>query len=209
VRSRSRGVPSARWVPLPPSQSALLAGDVLPEPRGRGPVLTQPAGTFPEMAQTSIDDDVFLKRWRFPVKRTLCVACLFVVALSAGCSASNTAPASPAAIPDLVGTWTGPVKGYIEGVGFGESTNAVMTLVVTEQRDRLFTGYMLFPLLSGETRTEGFAGVIDRDGKTLHLVEYTTGYDDGTIVSANEIELVNFDDSEPAMLGIDTLKRSQ
>ena len=101
------------------------------------------------------------------------------------------------------------MKGYIEGVGFRESTNSVMTLVVTEQKDRLFTGHMLFPLLSGETRTEGFAGVIDPDGKTLHLVEYTSGYCDGLIVSANEIELVNFDDSEPAMLGIDTLKRSQ
>ena len=112
-------------------------------------------------------------------------------------------------MPDLVGTWTGPVKGYIEGVGFRESTTAVMTMVVTEQKDRLFTGYMVFPLLSGKTRTEGFAGVIARDGKTLHLVEYTTGYDDGTIVSANEIELMNADDSEPAMLGIDTLKRSQ
>ena len=157
----------------------------------------------------TIDGDVPLKRWRFPVKWILCAACLFVVALCAGCSADNTAPAAPAGIPDLVGKWTGPVKGYIEGVGYRESTNPGMTLVVTEQRDRLFTGYMLFPLLSGATRTERFAGVIERDGKTLHTVEYTTGYCDGTIVSTDEIELVNSDDSEPAMLGIDTLKRIQ
>ena len=157
----------------------------------------------------AIDGDVSLKRWGFFVKWILCVACLFVVALGAGCSADNTAPAAPAGIPNLVGKWTGPVKGYIEGVGYRESTNASMTLVITEQKDRLFTGYMLFPLLSGKTRTEQFAGVIERDGKTLHTVEYTTGYCDGTIVSTNEIELVNFDDSEPAMLGIDTLKRVQ
>ena len=153
--------------------------------------------------------DASLKRWRFLVKWILCGACLLAIALCAGCGADNSAPAAPADIPNLVGEWTGPVKGYIEGVGYRESTNAGMTLVITEQKDRLFTGHMLFPLLSGKTRTEQFAGVIERDGKTLHTVEYTSGYCDGTIVSTNEIELVNFDDSEPAMLGIDTLKRVQ
>ena len=110
-------------------------------------------------------------------------------------------------IPNLVGNWTGPVKGYIEGVGYRESSNVNMTLVITEQKNRLFTGYMLFPLLSGTTRTEEFAGVIDRDGKTLRIVEYTSGHCDGTIVSTNEIELINIDNGEPSMLGIDTLKR--
>jgi len=171
--------------------------------------MIQPQGILDGRGILTTGGDVPLKRRRFPVKWLLCVACLFAIALCAGCSADSTAPAASAGIPDLVGKWTGPVKGYIEGVGYRESTNASMTLVITEQKDRLFTGYMLFPLLSGKTRTERFAGVIERDGKTLHTVEYTTGYCDGTIVSTNEIELVNSDDSEPAMIGIDTLKRVQ
>jgi len=133
--------------------------------------------------------------------------------LMSGCttSAPSAQPAqttNPTGIPNLVGNWTGPVKGYTEGMGYREFSNVSMTLVITEQKDRLFTGYMLFPLLSGTTRTEGFAGVIDRDGKTLRIVEYTSGHCDGTIVSTNEIELINIDNGEPAMLGIDTLKRT-
>jgi len=142
------------------------------------------------------------------MKWILCVACLFVIALCAGCTTVNNAPPAPAAIPNLVGNWTGPVKGYIEGVGYRESANVSMTLVITEQKDRLFTGYMLFPLLSGTTRTEGFAGVLSRDGKTFRIVEHTSGYCDGTIISTDEIELIYLDDTEPTMLTIDSLKRT-
>ncbi|MFA4826377.1 MAG: hypothetical protein WC593_14590 [Methanoregula sp.] len=142
------------------------------------------------------------------MKWILCVACLFAIALCAGCSTVNNAPPASAGTPNLVGNWTGPVKGYIEGVGFRESANVSMTLMITEQKDRLFTGNMIFPLQSGATRTEGFSGVINRDGKTFRIVEYTSGYSDGTIVSTDEIELIYLDDTEPTMLTIDILKRT-
>ena len=155
-----------------------------------------------------IDVNLSFMRKTFAMKWFFCVVCLFAIVICAGCSTVNSTPSAPAGNPNLVGNWSGPAKGYIEGVGYGESGNVTMMLVITEQKDRLFTGYMVFPLKSGGTRNEGFAGVINRDGKTFRTVEHGSGYCDGTIVSANEIELIYMDDVEPTMLSLDTLKRT-
>ena len=142
------------------------------------------------------------------MKWMFCLACLCAIALCAGCSTVDTAPQVSKETPSLVGNWSGPVKGYIEGVGFRDSGDVSMTLIITEQQDRLFTGYMIFPLQSGSTRIEGFSGVINRDKKTFRIVEHTSGYGDGTLVSEDEIELMYLDDTEPTMLTLDILKRT-
>ena len=115
----------------------------------------------------------------------------------------------PAGIPNLVGNWTGTAKGYSEGTGYKEFVTNPMYLIVTDQKDRFFTGHMIFPQNNGSVRTEGFSGVFSREGKGFEIVEYTSGYCGGTIVSANEIELIYADDSEPSRIMIDSLTRTR
>jgi len=113
----------------------------------------------------------------------------------------------PAGIPNLMGNWTGTRKGYSEGTGYTEFVTNPMYLIVTDQKGRFFTGQMIFPMDNSSVMTEGFSGVFSREGKSFEIVEYTSGYCGGTIVSADEIELIYADDSEPSRIMIDSLTR--
>jgi len=115
---------------------------------------------------------------------------------------------TPHAIPSLIGNWSGPARGYTEGIGYRESGSVHMFMSVTEQNDRFFSGTMMLPLKNGSYMTERFAGVISHDGETLRIMEYDTHeHDDGWILSENEIELIFMYDEEPQSLYIDSLKR--
>jgi hypothetical protein len=50
--------------------------------------------------------------------------------------------------------------------------------------------------------------VIDRNGRTLTVVEQDGGYSSGMIVSENEIELVYAESGGNFSIAIDTLRRS-
>ena len=127
--------------------------------------------------------------------------CLLVVALSfVGVCAAE--------IPDLVGTWEGPDIGYdaLEGY-YGDGEDNIVTLTITEQRDRLFNGTIAY-LDRNETEVvEDLAGVIGFDNRTFYLAEFISGYDMGTIVSEDEIELVYLYDGEMGGVAIDKLRR--
>ena len=59
-----------------------------------------------------------------------------------------------------------------------------------EQKDRLFRGNLTTAFENGTGITEDFAGAFGLDNKTLYIAEFREGYDLGTIISDNEIELI-------------------
>ena len=109
-------------------------------------------------------------------------------------------------MPDLTGKWNGTATGYIDTSGY-QVTRDVVSLNVTGQTDRLFTGQVSF-VMNGTLETKDFAGALDRDGKTFRTVESPDGFNDGVILSADEIELTFRDNADPSRIVIDSLKRS-
>ncbi|MFA4848970.1 MAG: hypothetical protein WC626_04510 [Methanoregula sp.] len=156
------------------------------------------------------------------MKTAFTILILILAVLACGCTATTPAvPATPVvpitpiipgttavnAVPNLIGNWTGPMKGYDEGIGFNDYSNLTMNLTVTEQRDRIFTGYLVYKYKSGEQGSTAFAGAIGKDGRTLTMVEKDYGYCFGTILSNNEIELTYMSEATPYSIAIDSFKR--
>ena len=139
---------------------------------------------------------------------------VILAVLASGCTApapssqTTTAAVTPAApaIPDLTGTWTGTMLGYGEGKGFDDYPNQTITMVVTEQRGRIFAGHFVFRLTKSEY-TVPMAGILGSNGRTLSLVENANGYTFGEITAKDEIQLTHLDDADPFGVALDTLKR--
>jgi len=130
----------------------------------------------------------------------LCAAC-------SGCTAAGTAPSVAQKIPVLAGTWNGSLQGYIEGTGYIAANNT-LTLDITGQQGRLFNGTIAVTEGNGSVSVRHIAGAISPDGKSFTVVQSDTGYDFGTIVSDNEIELVYVSDKDPAKVVIDSFVRN-
>lgn len=147
------------------------------------------------------------------MKIALSIILVILAVLACGCTA--TAPsATPAAAtttaavpttPNLLGTWIGTMLGYEERIGFTDYGKMPITMVVTEQQGRLFSGYLKFGVNS--TQNLAMAGVIGRDGKTFSIVENVNGYTTGEFIGTDTIELIHVDDADPYSVAIDTLKR--
>jgi hypothetical protein len=143
----------------------------------------------------------------------LCILIIVLGVLACGCTSSSTTtapvPSIPTApvIPDLTGTWAGPMKGYDEGTGFTEYPNLTMVLVVTDQKDRIFAGQLVFTTKDGSRESIGTAGVISSDGRTFSMAEKDSGYTTGRILSKDELELTYLHEATPYSAAIDTLKR--
>jgi hypothetical protein len=117
---------------------------------------------------------------------------------------------SSAQLPDLVGNWTGTSAGYIEGKGYWEASNSdVIVMMVEEQKKRLFTGRIIFRLAEGTRGVKGFSGSIALDNKTLYIAESDKGYDIGTMISPDEMELIYLEDGANLTAGIDHLYREK
>jgi hypothetical protein len=142
------------------------------------------------------------------MKIALVPVLLVMAVLLAGCTgaAPATAPANtaPAAIPDIRGEWSGPMAGYEEGIGFTDYAGMKITMVVEEQHDRLFSGYIVF---NGTESKKSVAGAIGRDGKTITMVEKDGGFSDGMIYGPGEIELTYMQDTAPFSIALDTLRK--
>ena len=135
---------------------------------------------------------------------------VFLTVLACGCTAAGPA-ATPAeapapALPDLTGTWTGPMQGYDEGTGFSDYAALAVSMTVTEQRGRIFSGEFVFRANGSETRS-GFAGALGRDNRTLSIAEKNGGYCTGQVLAADEIELVYLEDGSPYSVAIDSFRR--
>lgn len=143
------------------------------------------------------------------MKRILLGLILIIAVLSAGCTTSTQSSATTTTTtPDLTGKWTGSMTAYVNGTGYVSSPAGTMTMIVTDQNGRVFNGTMIFTDHNQTTETLYFAGAISNDGKTITLVNEAGGYDTGTLVSRDEIELVYVSDSHPFTVSIDSLKRA-
>ena len=85
--------------------------------------------------------------------------------------------------------------------------NKSLNVAIVDQKNRLLTGNMTYKLENGTEVVEGFAGAIGLDNKTLYLAEFNEGYDLGTIISNDEIELIYLQDGKMAETTIGRLHR--
>ena len=146
------------------------------------------------------------------MKIAVTILVIILAVLACGCTATapsatpaaSTTPTAPTT-PSLKGTWSGTMLGYEEKIGFTDYGKMPITMVVTEQQGRLFSGYLKFGVNS--TGTLAMAGVIGRDGKTFALVENVNGYTTGELIGTDTIELTHVDDADPYSVALDTLKR--
>jgi hypothetical protein len=115
---------------------------------------------------------------------------------------------SAAKVPDLLGKWTGLESWYGEVNGSAKLTeNKSLNVTVVEQKNRLVTGNMTYKLENGTGIVEGFTGAIGLDNKTLYFAEVDGGYDLGTIISNDEMELIYLQDGKMAEATIGRLHR--
>ena len=134
------------------------------------------------------------------MKKILCLALLVLIVLATGISAAK--------VPDLLGKWTGLESWYGEVNGSAKLTeNKSLNVTFVEQKNRLFTGNLTYKLENGTEIDEGFTGAIGLDNKTLYFAEFNEGYDMGTIVSDDEIELIYLQDGKMAETDIARLHR--
>jgi hypothetical protein len=134
------------------------------------------------------------------MKKIWCVASLVLVFLATGICAAE--------VPDLLGNWTGSWNGYDDGMGFSNSTeNGRFIFTFEEQDDRIFAGNLTINMGNETVVSEGFAGAIGLDNKTLYVAEFDNGYALGTIISNDEIELIYLADGENGSVAIDRLYR--
>ncbi len=139
---------------------------------------------------------------------------IVMAVLACGCTAAAPAASSPpagvqataVAIPNLTGTWTGPMQGYDQGTGFTDYADFKVSMAITEQKGRLFAGTITFTA-NGTSSDSGFAGAIGRDGKTLTITEQGGGYCTGEILGPDEIELTYVHDLAPYSVAIDSFRR--
>jgi len=133
------------------------------------------------------------------MKKILCLALLVLVFLATGiCNAK---------VPDLLGKWNGSENWYGEVNGSVKLIeDKSLNFSVADQKDRLFTGNLTY-VKNGTKVVEGFSGAIGLDNKTLYIAEFKEGYDLGTIISNDDIELIYLEDGKTGGAEIDRLHR--
>ncbi len=150
------------------------------------------------------------------MKAVLCVSILFLAVLICGCTTTNQVSTGAAAeTPSLIGNWTGTMIGYDSEGGYNDYSGYTMTLSITEQNDRIFSGVVIITNQSGApvwgTNPDGTtvcAGAIGHDGKTLTLVEHGGGHSSGSLIAPDEMEFIYTEESEPFFVVINSLKKS-
>lgn len=113
---------------------------------------------------------------------------------------------SMADTPDLTGNWTGSYNGYTNGIGY---TDGNFTMVISEQKDRIFTGTFIINSSSAQVQGSSevdFSGAIDFDNRTFYTVS-SKGQSRGTLISEDTLELIYLKGTEPTGTSIDIAHR--
>jgi hypothetical protein len=135
------------------------------------------------------------------MKTILSFSLLAMIFMATGISAGQAV--------DLRGNWAGSGSGYIEENGSARLVDdGVINFTIVEQEGSLFKGDLVYRI-NGTEVVEGFAGAIGVDNKTLYLVEFDSGYDLGTIISEDEIEMVYLEDGELAEISLERFYRAK
>ncbi|MBM3162369.1 MAG: hypothetical protein FJZ79_03400 [Chlorobi bacterium] len=111
---------------------------------------------------------------------------------------SGVASADPS-IPDLTGKWKTVTYGHHhEKRGFASTSDANGKWEIKKQDGRIFYGERTYTRKphDGKNITEGFSGVIARDGKRLYMVDHDEDILVGDILSDNVIELIMINDGD-------------
>lgn len=133
------------------------------------------------------------------MKAIWCFALLALTFLVTGICAAE--------VPDLLGNWTGSWSAYDEGIGYSTTENGSLTLTFVEQEGRIFAGNITYKLDNETEMTEGFAGAIGSDDKSIYIAEFEEGYALGTLISGDLMELIYLLDGENASVAVDRLYR--
>jgi len=102
-------------------------------------------------------------------------------------------------IPDLTGKWTtNSYDRHHEQKGFIFDSEAGGKWLIKEQRGRYFYGERSYvnKQLNNFKTTEGFSGVISRDGKRLYVVDHDEDILIGDILSDGSIEFIILNDGD-------------
>ena len=157
------------------------------------------------------------------MKTALAILVVIIAVLVCGCTASapsgtasspsgipaaaGTASATTAStLPNLTGTWTGPMQGYEEKTGFTNYPDLTLVLAVTEQRGRLFSGHITFTENGTPSVTE-IAGVIGLDNRTFTFAENDGGYSSGEMVGPDAMEMTYLKDGTQYSAAANSFKR--
>lgn len=120
--------------------------------------------------------------------------------------AISTTGICAAELPDLVGIWAGKGPGYNDETGYVVDADNTINFSIMEQNGRLFNGELTY-YLNGTEVVEGFAGTISPDNKTFYIAEFGSGYDVGTVISEDEIDLMYLLDGKAGAVFIERLRR--
>jgi len=148
------------------------------------------------------------------MKTILAFIALIAAVLVCGCTASapSGSAASPqglgaaSAIPDLTGSWTGPMQGYDVRTGFTNYPNLSIVMTVTEQDGRVFAGNFTFAE-NGTQSVSGFAGMIGSDNRTFSLAEEGGGYATGEILGPDSLEMTYLQDGTQYSAAVDSFRK--
>ena len=102
-------------------------------------------------------------------------------------------------IPDLTGKWKTMSYGHHhEAKGFFTTKEVEGKWTIKEQQGRFFTGERSYirKAIDNKEITEGFSGVISRDGKHLYMVDHDEDILMGDILENDVIELVMINDGD-------------
>lgn len=109
---------------------------------------------------------------------------------------------------DLIGVWKGTAVGYEENAGFTDFGEDVFIMNITEQKDRIFSGYLLTQDLAGSNIKKSIVGVFSNDGTEIYLAEHGQGLSMGKILGPDEFELIYLDSGNITFAAIDHFIRT-
>ena len=102
-------------------------------------------------------------------------------------------------MPDLTGKWKTMNYGHHhEQRGFFSNSEADGKCVIKKQQGRFFYGERSYTMKAFDRSkvTEGFSGIISRDGKRLYIVDHDEDILIGDILSNGLIELIIINDGD-------------
>lgn len=110
-------------------------------------------------------------------------------------------------VPSLVGNWTGPYVGYEDKIGFVGHDEGSFSMNITEQKERIFAGFVITTDMQGNAMKKAITGVISPDNTGFYLAEQMEGYAIGYILREDKLEIIYLQFSDPIFAGIDYLDR--